>query len=178
MKNRGQSLIEFAVVVPLLIALIFCIIEFSMYWRAVNTVQEIAQNASTKMSSIFVPENSTSNPAVDKAVLLIADESGNLGENINFEDKSTPSELASRPFAVYTYESQEKRNTAKGIKPVMTVTINYKNPSKNGIIMQLSYQYRTILVGAEIPLIGNKSVIIIPRDIEIVSKKTQQCSNY
>lgn len=178
MKKRGQNLIEFAAIIPLLVFVIFAIIEFSLYWKTVNIVEGIALNASTKMSATPVTENSVTNTAVDNAILLIKDEARTLGENINFEDKSQPSEISERPFALYKYESQETRNTVNGIKPVITATIDYRDPYKDGVILQLSYQYSTILLGATIPLPGNKKVVIIPKDIEITNKKTQQYNSY
>lgn len=175
MRKRGQSLVEFAIIIPLLVVLIFSIIEFSIYWTTVNAVEGIAMDASTKMASIHVSEAAGSNPAVDMAVLSIADNSKYLGEKMVF---GTPSITGTEPFALYKYESNQTRDTVNGIKPMMTVTIDYRDPYKDGIILQLSYQYRTILLGASIPIPGNDPIVIIPRDIMITSKKNQQYNSY
>jgi len=176
MKKRGQNLVEFAAIIPLLVFLIFSIIEFSMYWATVNAVQGIALNTSTKMASVYVSETSGSNDAVDKALSLIKTNSKFLGEEVTFNDIST--DITTRPFAVYKYESSQTRNTDAGSKPVMTVTIDYRDPYKEGITLQLTYQYRTILLGVKLPIPGKNPIAIIPKDIKITSTKTQQYNSY
>jgi len=175
MKKRGQNLVEFAAIIPLLVFLIFSIIEFSMYWTTVNAVQGIALNASAKMASVYVSESSSVNPAVATAIASITDNSKFLGDKMILSNVFTTS---AEPFTIYEYQSQQKRITNQGEKPVMTAIIDYRDPYKEGITLQLNYQYRTILLGASLPIPGNEPLVIIPRDIEIISKKTQQYNSY
>ncbi|MDD3014255.1 MAG: TadE/TadG family type IV pilus assembly protein [Candidatus Gastranaerophilales bacterium] len=176
MRKSGQNLVEFAAIIPLLVFLIFSIIEFSMYWTTVNAVQGMAQTASTKMASVYVSEASTANPAVVQALSSIIENSNFLGEELIFTDIST--DTSTRPFAVYQYQSVELRNTDAGEKPVMKVTIDYRDPYKDGITLQLSYRYRTILLGASLPLPGTDPLVIIPSGFEIISKRNQQYRSY
>lgn len=178
MKKRGQSLVEFAAIIPIFVFVLLGIIEFSLYWKSYNVVQDIVFNASAQMASTYVSENSTANPAVDKALLVINDRSTSLGEAITLVDKSLPAEISARPFSVYKYESSQTTDTVSGVKPILTVIIDYSNPSKDGIVLQLRYQYKTILLGTELPLPGGNSVVIIPKSVEIVNNKTQQYHTY
>jgi hypothetical protein len=115
------------------------------------------------------------NAAVDKAISSIIDNSTYIGGGITF---GAPTITGTEPFALYEYKSTQTRNTVEGVKPIMTVIIDFRDVSKDGIILQLSYQYKTILVGASLPVPGNKPIAIIPSDIKITSKKIQQYNSY
>ncbi len=179
-KKKGQNLLEFVVVIPLLIVIIFGIIEFALFWRTVQTVQGIALEAAAGAASQYVDENGTANPAVDKAIAIVNSRVGTLGsETVTLQDQPLGSNYGIRPFAFYQFASQEKVSTfSDGDKPLMQVLIDHRDPYQKGIITQLVYQYQTILMGAEFILPGGRKVVIIPRDIEISSTKIQQYNNY
>lgn len=178
MNHKGQSLVEFVTVIPIIVFILMAIVEFSLYWKSLNQVQDIVFNATNQMASVYVSENSTVNPAVASALSVINNMTPILGEPITLVDKSTTAEKSKRPFAVYIYQSSQTTSTTSGTKPTMVVTIDFSDPLQNGIILQITYQYKTILLGTEFPLPGGKSVIIIPKTVEIINNKTQQYNTY
>lgn len=177
--KKAQSLIEFIVVIPLLILVVFGIIEFSIFLRASQTVQQIAMEAAVASSNVYVDENSTPNLAVNEALNVVTKRVSALGlSNITFSEVNLPSSWGEKPFALYKFESDQTRNVDNVDLPLLTFTVDYRDPYTQGVNTQLIYQYRTLLVGIEFTLLNGRKVKIIPRDIEISSTKTQQYVNY
>ncbi len=179
-KRKAQNLLEFIIVIPLLIVIIFGIIEFALFWRTVQTVQGIALEAAAGAASQYVDENGTDNPAVDKAIEIVNNRAGSLGiQKITLKDQPLAIAYGIRPFAFYQYTSQETVSTfSEGDKPVLQVLVDHRDPYQKGIVTQVIFQYQTILMGAEFTLPSGRKVIIIPRDIEVSSTKIQQYNNY
>ena len=179
MKRRGQNLIEFIVVIPLLVLILFGIVELSMFWRTAQTAQSIALEAASAAAAQIVIDGSNPNPAVEKAVDVVDKRLGALGvENVALHLQDIGDEFGIRPYAFYVYQSEETRSTNNGVYPLIEFTIDYRDPFKSGIITQLTYQYRTILLGAEFTLPGGRKVVIIPKDIPVSSTKIQQYNSY
>lgn len=179
MKKHGQSLIEFIVVAPLLVLILFGITELILFWRTAQTVQEIALESAAGASQQYVALDSATNSAVDKAVLVVENRLKSLGlDGITLTEKDLGSTYGTKPFALYQYNSSQTRTTDNGVFPIITLTVDYRDPAKNGIVTQLIYQYRTLLLGAEFELPGGRKVVIIPKDIEISSTKIQQYNSY
>ena len=189
LKKKGQNLIEFVFVMPILVIFIFGIIELAMFWRAATTVQNIAVEMASNAANQFVLDNQTStstsdidcsdgscyNLAVAKALNILQKKEGSLSENSLSFNCTNPSEYGgSVPYALYKCESTE---TASNSKPVMTLYVDYRNPTKNGVVVQLLYQYNSIFKGMSFSLFGRGEdglVVLIPSVFEISSTKVQQ----
>ena len=63
LKKRGQGTIEFIIIIPLLIAIVFGMIEIALYWRAAHVVQQIAMEAGVIASRGYVDPKVTTNIA-------------------------------------------------------------------------------------------------------------------
>ena len=179
MFKKGQNLIEFVIVTPLLVVILFGIIELSMFWKTTQNVQEIALEAAEGAAAQFVNDNSNPNPAVTKAVDIVTKRLKSLGlSDVTLADNPQGDSFGVRPYAMYEYKSNQTRNVDSIDTPIVTFTVDYRDPYTNGVITQLAYQYRTILLGAEFTIPGGRKITLIPRDMEISSTKIQQYINY
>jgi len=177
--KKAQSLIEFIVVIPLLILVVFGIIEFSVFLRSTQVVQQIAMESAVAASNVYVTESSNPNPAVTKVLTVVSSKLSSLGlSNITFSEVPLGGTWGDKPFALYRFESDQTRDIDGVATPLIIFTVDYRDPYQQGINTQLVYQYRTLLVGIEFNLLNGRKVKIIPRDIEISSTKTQQYVNY
>ena len=185
MKKKAQNLIEFVMVMPLLIIIIFGIIEYSLFWKTSQTIQEMALKAAIGASTQYVDNTYTSsdmtdtlfNPAANQTVNIVQKNVGSLGlNNISFENPATITGTA--PYAFYMFKSTKTTNTSAGTVPLMTLTVDYTDPYTSGVIVQLIYEYRAVFGGAEFRLPNGQNIVIIPKNIEISSTKIQQYINY
>lgn len=194
--RQGQNLIEFVIVMPLLIVILFGIIEFALFWKTTQTVQEIALAAAAAAASKIVNEGDANNAAVLAARDVVQNRAGSLGiSNLQPLTPNPVNGFGNAPFALYEATSQETRRDANGnMQPLIDLTVDYRSPYATytnpatftnnaapvggGIITQLTYRYNTILLGAQFTLPGGTVVTIIPREIDISSTKIQQYSNY
>jgi Flp pilus assembly protein TadG len=63
-KEDGQSLVEFALVLPILIVLIFGVIEFGRLWMTVNTLSGAAREG-VRVAAVTAPDAALVNNAVN-----------------------------------------------------------------------------------------------------------------
>ncbi|OGI00808.1 MAG: hypothetical protein A2104_06540 [Candidatus Melainabacteria bacterium GWF2_32_7] len=177
MRTKGQSLIEFVIVIPILLVLLFGIIEYALFWRNVQAVQQIALESAVIATDEYIPLSGGQNTAADKAADYVASRLSTLG--LSSDTLSTSSKIildneSEEPFAAYEYKSGNAPNG----EPLIRFVIDYRNPLTRGVITQLSYQYKTVLFGLEFQLPGGKKIVIIPGYIPISSTKIQQYNKY
>lgn len=188
-KIKAQNLIEFALVLPLIVVMFFGIIELSLFWKTINNVQSIALQAASAASGTFVAENQTGsvvsntnfNAAVSKAASIVVARSKSLNiDSLAFNSLTAfnGGQFGDRPYSMYVLESTQTKKIDGVDKPVLTLTVDYRDPYKQGVVVQLSYYYSTVLLGAEFTMPGGKKVTIIPKNIAVSSTKIQQYINY
>jgi hypothetical protein len=192
-KRKAQNLIEFVIVIPILIIIIFGIIEIAVFWRTVNTVQQTALSVAEAAASAYfntdtfnasgtacanstITSDTTTNPAVCKALETLQEKLPALGfENITFKKVDLGSAYGSEPFMFYEYQNEAKDNLKAGD---IKIDIDYRDPYKNGVIVQMNYNYTTILLGCAFILPGGNEIVIIPKNIEVTSTKIQQYNQF
>ncbi|EKE02129.1 MAG: hypothetical protein ACD_20C00421G0003 [uncultured bacterium] len=174
MKRKGQSLIEFVMIIPIFIVLIFGIIEYALFWRTTHAVQQIALESAVIATNEYVPTSGGANTVADKAADFVKSRVGTLGVGSITFTKTILDNAAEEPYAAYEY----KAGTAPDGGPLVRFVVDYRNPVTRGVITQLSYYYRTIFFGMEFELPGGKKVVIIPNYIPISSTKIQQYNRY
>lgn len=193
-KRRAQNLIEFVVIIPILILLIFGIMEIAVFWRTANSVQQIALTVAESAASAYfntdnfdksgascvdssITADGTSNPAICKALKVLQERLPELGfKDVKFSKVNLGSAYGSEPFTFYEYQNSEATGNLKvgDIK----IDIDYRDPYKNGVIVQMNYNYTTILLGAVFTLPGGSEIVIIPKNIEVSSTKIQQYNQF
>ena len=187
MKRTAQNLVEFVFIFPLLIIILFGILEFGIYFRNANVVEDIAKEASSSASRKLVLDTMTSNTitdtsstgfnkAVKAAIDIVAKRKKQLGLTaLTF----TYNDLGgTRPYTVYQINSTQTRMIGGVVTPLVTLIVDYSSPTEKGVTVQFIYQYRTLLLGAELPVFGGTPVVIIPRDMTISSTKIRQYITY
>jgi hypothetical protein len=174
MKKRAQSLIEFVIIIPLLIVLIFGIIELGFFWRNVQVVQQIANEAAVIASGNYKLYTETTNSGADKAAAFVQSRVGSLGIHGLTLSKTIIADSASQPFSAYQYAG----GVAPGGGALITLVVDCRKPDERGIVTQLTYRYRTLLVGVGFQIPGGRKIVLIPRDIPISSTKIQQYNIY
>jgi len=186
LKKSAQNLIEFVFIIPLLIVILFGIIEFAIFYRNVSVVEDIATEAAVVASRRLVLDSMTSNNIADtsntgfnKAVKAASDvvmkRSGSLGISaLTLAYNDLGSGFGTRPYALYDVSSTETRIVDGVATPLITLIVDYRTPNEDGIMVQLVYQYRTLFVGAQLPTLSGEPLVLIPRDIPISSTRIKQ----
>ena len=187
MKRTAQNLVEFVFIFPLLIIILFGILEFGIYFRNANVVEDIAKEASSSASRKLVLDTMTSstitdtsstgfNKAVKAAIDVVNKRRKQLGLiTLGFAYTNLG---GTRPYAVYQINSTQTRMIGGVATPLVTLIVDYSAPTEKGVIVQLVYQYRTLLLGAAFPVLGGAPIVIIPRDMPISSSKIRQYVTY
>lgn len=173
--------------------------EFGIFYRTVSVVEDIAKEAAVTASRRFVVDNNPPPPlpptkmdstvigdlrfnsAVKAAMDVVNKRKSALGiSSLTFvyNDLGADPAMGLEPYALYQIDSVETRNIEGVITPLVTLMVDYRNPTQDGIMVQLVYQYRTLLVGAQLPVFGGPPVVIIPRDIPISSTRIKQVVTY
>lgn len=190
LKKPAQSLIEVVFVIPLLLIIIFGILEFAIFYRNVNVVEDVATEAAVSAARRFVLDSMSSNniadtsnagfnSAVTAAMDVVIKRKGALGlSSLTFSYTDLGAVYGSRPYALYQIDSTQTRTINGTATPVVTLMVDYRTPKDDGIMVQLIYQYRTLFAGAELPVLGGPPVVLIPRDIPISSARVREYISY
>ncbi len=179
--KKGQNLIEIVLIAPLLLVLLFGILEYALFQRNINVVQDIALDAAVVASRHFVDSDITpddpltENPAVEAALNRVLERIGALGQkDIVFEYNNPGDEFGQRPFALYEFKSINTVEYDGEQQPTMIFFVDYRDPINKGVSTQLVYHYSLVLFGISIPLPGGRQITIIPRNVPISSTQTKQ----
>ena len=65
--SRGQSLVEFALVVPVLVVILFAIIEFGRLWMTVNVLTSAAREGA-RVAAVTAPNTSAAQAAAQNVL--------------------------------------------------------------------------------------------------------------
>ena len=168
-KIRGQNLVELVIVLPLLILLILGIMQLGLYWRTFQTIESVALEGSNVAASTVDSLQTTENEAVDAAVTAIQNRLAMAG--LPQPRGAISAQTGTPPNALY-------QNGAVTNPGDVQVTIDYRNPTSNGVIVQVVYGYRPILAGTRIPMPSGNPITIIPDYVEVSSSQIQQYNTY
>lgn len=190
-RKPAQNLIEFVFVIGLLIVILLGILEFALFYRNVNVVEDIANEAAVTAARRFVIDsgankmdsnditNAKFNSAAAAAIDVVRKRRGSLGiPTLTFSYTDLGSAYGARPYALYQIDSTQTRTINGVATPLVTIFIDYRTPSTDGVMVQVVYQYRTLMAGAQLPVLGGAPIVIIPRDIPISSTRAKEYINY
>jgi Flp pilus assembly protein TadG len=169
-KSSGQNLVELVVVLPLLVLLILGIMQLGLYWRTFQTIESVALEGSNIAASTVDNLGTAENEAKDAAVAAINTRLAMAG--LPAVDPATVvAQVGPEPTSLY-------QNAAVVNPGDIQVTVDYRNPTSNGVIVQVVYGYRPILAGTRIPMPSGDPITIIPSYIEVSSSQIQQYNTY
>lgn len=168
LKKKGQNIVEFVVVIPLILIVLVAIFEVVLFWNDVQIIQQVALEASVTASHYVVKDSDSTNDGVKNAIKAANARSETLkAGNLNFGDATV--KVGSAPYAIYEASGRD------GSK----LRIDFRDPYRRGIVAQIKYVHRTIFDAMTFQLpYRQESITIIPDKIEISSTKAQQYSNY
>jgi Flp pilus assembly protein TadG len=168
-NNRGQNLVELVVVLPLLILLILGIIQLGLYWRTFQTIESVALDGANIAASTVDDSSTTANEVKVEAVKTINSRLAMAG--LPTVDVANVVPSGTEPNTLY-------QSTAVANPNDVQITIDYRNPTSNGVVVQVVYGYRPILAGTRIPVPGSDPITIIPDFIQVSSSQIQQYNTY
>ena len=185
--KKSQNLIEVILIIPLLLIILFGIIEYSVFQKTVSTVQDIAEDAAIAASKYYVDPTSgpfagvyttTENPAVNAALNKVRIRTHVLGLNFNnYAYNDLGSAFGKRPFALYEFDATDTITYKGNSVPILIFTVDYRDPMYEGVSTQLIYYYHLMLMGLKLGVPG-REITIIPDIIQISSIQTREYVNY
>ena len=174
-NDIGQNLVELVVVLPLLVLLILGIMQLGLYWRTFQTVESVALEGSNVAASTidnYATEDGTT--ATNEPVMAAID-----AINSRMAMAGLPQVAAADVVPVSGTSPNCLYQNAAVVNPRdVQITIDYRNPTANGVVVQVVYGYRPILAGTRIPVPGGSPINIIPSFIEVSSSQIQQYNTY
>lgn len=167
---NGQNLVELVVVLPLLILLILGIMQLGLYWRTFQTIESVALEGANVAASTVDDLKTAANEPRDNAVKAIND---------RLQMAGLPQVAVASVAAVNGTEPNALYQSPAVVNPNdIQVTVDYRNPTSNGVVVQVVYGYRPILAGTSIPVPGGTAITIIPDFVQVSSSQIQQYNTY
>lgn len=144
--------------------------QLGLYWRTFQTVESVALEGSNVAASTVDNLSTADNEARDAAVQAI---------NTRLQMAGLPAVTDTDVVAVSGTEPNALYQSPAVVNPRdVQVTIDYRNPISNGVVVQVVYGYRPILAGTRIPMPSGEPITIIPDYIEVSSSQIQQYNTY
>jgi Flp pilus assembly protein TadG len=203
LKKQAQTLVEVVFILPILLIVLFGVLEYGVYYRNLNLVQDIANESAVivakttvlnTMTATNLADTSSSgmNAAVLAVISSITKRRGQLGlKSLTFNYANQPyannptssynnnaGQWGSCPNTIYQLDSVQTRTINGTSKPIVSIIIDYRSPDTDGISVQVMYWHRTLLLGAKWPVLGGPPIVILPRDIQIFSTNVKQSIIY
>jgi|GEM_PF-3203383 len=184
-RRKSQNMVEVIFIIPLLIMILLAIVEYAVFQRNVATVQDIAVDAGVAASKYYVDESIvpgnpfTENPAVEAAVNIVMQRIHVLGEpNLVFKHYDWGPGFGQRPFALYDfYTTKTVRYKGRDV-PVVTFSVDYRDPVQDGVSTQLAYHYQLMFFALRLCYWTGRCLEIIPGTVQISSTQTKQYVHY
>lgn len=177
-SNPAQNLIEFIFVFPILIFLTLVIFEVALFWQDVNSIYnlnaEINANVALLDSSNMVLGDTCK--AASKALEILEKKDSMISlTNPTYTKKILD---GSEPFALYKYWANEI--TVGGVtKPQISLWVDCRNPFEDGVMTQIEFYHKTLIMKASIPRFDKPEPIeVIPENIFIASPKLNTIRHY
>lgn len=177
---RGQNLVEFVFIFPILIFLTLVILEVALFWQEVNAIYNLNAeiNANVALSETKGLNLGDTCTAATKAIEILKKKAPMISlTDASFEEKPTVLD-GSEPFALYKYWANNITVGGK-TKPQITLWVDCRNPFENGITTQIEFFHKTMILKASIPnLSGGEPIVVIPENIFIASPKLNTLRHY
>ena len=174
-RFKAQNLIEFAFIMPILILLTLAVFEVAFYWQEVNAIYSLNNEINANVA-LENPSNLNFGqmcPAAITArdILQIKD------SQISINDPVYKTEVldGGEPFALYKISST---STIKG-KPQVALWVDCRNPYEDGVVTQIEFYHKTLVMKASIPRFDKpEPIVIIPDNVFIASPKLNTVRHY
>lgn len=182
-QKSAQNMIEFVFVIVILVFLTLGVFEVGLFWQEVNQVYALNEeiNANVAVENYQTLPMNTTCPAATRAIRILE-----LKDAIITSQNDPPSytrdaaqEDGTEPFRLYKYISSNTVNTPDGPRPQVTLWVDCRNPYEDGIITQLQFYHKLVVMKASIPRFDSpQPIVIIPDNIFIASPKLNTIRHY
>ncbi len=168
----AQNLIEFVFVFPLLLFITLVIFEVAFFWQEVNAIYNLNAeiNANVALKDYGGMQMGTTCTAAENALQILE-----LRDSmISLSDPTYQKTVidGSEPFALYKYETINKITSNGETKPQVALWVDCRSPFEEGIVTQIEFYHKTMIMKASIPRFDKPEAIeIIPENIFIASPK-------
>ena len=172
--KRGQNLIEFTFIFPILIISTLVILEVALYWQDVNSIYNLNSeiNANLALQEGKGQHLGDKCMAAQEALKLLKKRQKMItSTDLDFTESTLDGK---EPFAVYKYESTTKLSG----KPLVTLWVDCRNPFEDGYTTQLEFYHKTLIISASIPTLKGEPIVVIPKDIYIATPKENTIKHY
>lgn len=177
-QKPAQNLIEFMFVLPIMLFLTLAIFEVALFWQDVNAIYSLNADINANIALIDFHNQvglGSTCTAATKA-LEILDKKDSVISLTNPTYNPNPTIDGEEPFALYEYKSNTKLSDGTA---QITLWVDCRNPFENGIITQLQFYHKTLVMKASIPRFDEpEPIVIIPEDIYIASPKLNTLRSY
>jgi len=178
--KKSQNLIEFVFIMPILIFITLSIFEVALYWQDVNSIYSLneAINANAALEDTKNMSMGTPCTAATKSLAILEARDSSISMNNPTYTKMIID--GTEPFALYEYDggNQIADNLGES-KPQITLWVDCRSPFEEGIITQLEFYHKTMVMKASIPRFdGKPAIVIIPDNIFISSPKLNTVRHY
>lgn len=179
-SKKAQNLVEFVFVFPMLIFITLVIFEIAFFWQEANAIYNLNTEINANVAlldynnltnGIVCPAADTGNP---NSAISIFQERDNMISLVDSTYLLTRLD-GKEPFSLYKYES----TTQVSGKPQITIWIDCRNPFEDGVMTQVEFYHKNLIIKATIPRFDKpEGIVIIPDNIFISSPKLTTLRHY
>lgn len=189
-KKSGQNIIEFVFVFPILILLTLAIFEVALYWQDLNAVYSLNTeiNANVALLDPTIIISGVRNRAAYTAIKMLEEKGSTISlsnpqYNVSSDDFLSFSKInnptfvmdGTEPYALYKFTS----TTTVAGKPQITLWVDCRNPFEKGVITQIEFYHKTMIMKASIPRFDSPDpIVIIPDNVFIATPKLNTIKQY
>ncbi len=178
-KYPAQNLVEFIFVMPVLLFLTLVIFEVALYWQDVNSIYNLNAEINANVANASDYRNMTLGDTCSAATkaedILKAKDSMISLTNPTYDMTVLDGK---EPFALYKYTAG-KLNVSGVTKPQIALWVDCRNPFEDGIMTQLEFYHKILIMKATIPRLDDGDpIVVIPDNVFIASPKLNTIRHY
>ncbi|HNW26699.1 MAG TPA: hypothetical protein PKI94_07925, partial [Candidatus Gastranaerophilaceae bacterium] len=156
------------------------IFELALYWQDVNAVYSLNNEINSNVALVDLKDFNMGLPcpavSVAQSILEKKDSAitlNNPGYSVSSPQTGTLADV--EPFALYKIVSANQVNG----NPQVSVWVDCRSPFENGIVTQVEFYHKTLIMKASIPRFDKpEPIVIIPDNIFISSPKLVTSRHY
>lgn len=192
---QAQNLIEFVFIFPILIFLTLVIFEVSLFWQDVNSIYNLNAEINANVALMTYTGKTLGNvcpaaddtPAQPKSAINILKAKAS---SISLTDTNFVKTVldGNEPFALYKFTSGNNITSSSGqTDSQITLWVDCRNPFENGVMTQIQFYHKTMIIKATIPRFDSKPadmplddwvITVIPDKVFIASPKLNTIRHY
>lgn len=178
LKKKSQNLVEFMFVLPILIFMTLVIFEVALFWQDVNAIYNL--NAEINANISLIPPSGMMLGDTCTAALKGLEIMEKKDSMISLSEQNYTKVIVDgeEPFALYQYEANPI-TVGEETKPQISLWVDCRNPFEDGVMNQVEFYHKTMVIKASIPRYDDKPPIeVLPENIFIASPKLKTLRQY